>query len=362
MDRGGADRRREVVIVTPALADANNGNWQTARRWARMLASAYRVTLLAKWPPELSAGHVLPPAQEAPSQEVGVRHPPGPDSAVMVALHARRSAASIQAWKAARPDAPLVVALTGTDLYRDIDGDADAQRSLELADALIVLNELGAQRLPAALKSRCRVVLQSCGSRRTLPKPEGSGRRLRAVMVGHLRDEKDPRTLFEAVRCLGHRIGPQGDLRVDHVGRALDPLLGQAACELAAQCEGYRWLGGLTHEQARRRIQAAHVLVHTSRMEGGAHVVIEAVRSGTPVIASRIDGNVGLLGADHPGYFPPGDPAALARLLERAQDDPAWLQTLREASAQRAPLFAPQAEQQALIGVLEGVLAKSFRA
>ena len=39
-----------VVIVTPALADANNGNWQTARRWARMLASAYRVQLLPRVP------------------------------------------------------------------------------------------------------------------------------------------------------------------------------------------------------------------------------------------------------------------------------------------------------------------------
>ena len=37
------------MIVTPALADANNGNWQTARRWARMLAGAYRVTLVDRW-------------------------------------------------------------------------------------------------------------------------------------------------------------------------------------------------------------------------------------------------------------------------------------------------------------------------
>jgi glycosyltransferase involved in cell wall biosynthesis len=58
----------------------------------------------------------------------------------------------------------------------------------------------------------------------------------------------------------------------------------------------YRWLGALPHESTRRRIQAAHVLVHSSRMEGGAHVVIEAVTSGTPVLASRIPGNLGLLG------------------------------------------------------------------
>jgi putative glycosyltransferase (TIGR04348 family) len=328
--------RDSLVIVTPALADANNGNWQTARRWARLLSPAYRVRLVALWP-EASA-------DEDTSQT--------PD--LMLALHARRSAASIAAWRAAHPSAPLVVALTGTDLYRDIDTDASAQRSLELADALIVLNQLGAQRLPPALRARCHLVLQSCSQRQTLVKPDGPGSRLRAVMVGHLRAEKDPRTLFDAVRQLGPRVGRGGDLRVDHLGRALDPALGEAAQALAAQCPGYRWLGGQTHEQARRRIQAAHVLVHTSRMEGGAHVVMEAVRSGTPVIASHIDGNVGLLGVDYPGYFPPGDATALARLLAQAQDDRGWLHTLASAAGQRAPLFAPEAERQALMNVLAG--------
>lgn len=338
--------RESLVIVTPALADANNGNWQTARRWARLLASAYRVRLMAQWPE--GAHSAAGPVSQSLAAEPGDWEKPG----LLLALHARRSAASIAAWRRMYPQAPLVVALTGTDLYRDIDTDANAQRSLELADALIVLNELGARRLPPALQGKCHLVLQSCSERQTLPKPQGPGSRLRAVMVGHLREEKDPRTLFEAVRRLAPRMGAGGDLRVDHIGRALDPALGEAAQALAAQCPGYRWLGGLTHEQARRRIQAAHVLVHTSRMEGGAHVVIEAVRSGTPVIASRIDGNVGLLGADYPGYFRPGDAAALARLIARAQDDRAWLQTLQVAAARRAPLFAPQAEQRALMGVL----------
>ncbi|HAV75652.1 MAG TPA: TIGR04348 family glycosyltransferase, partial [Limnobacter sp.] len=27
-----------VVIVSPALADSNNGNWQTARRWQLFLS------------------------------------------------------------------------------------------------------------------------------------------------------------------------------------------------------------------------------------------------------------------------------------------------------------------------------------
>ena len=327
------------MLVTPALAEANNGNWQTARRWSRLLSPAYRVRLTGRW-------------------ETG-------DAAadIMVALHARRSAPSIAAWRAAHPHAPLVVVLTGTDLYRDIATDASAQHSLQWADALIVLNELGARSLPEALRSRCHVVLQSCGARRTLPKP---ARVLRAVAVGHLREEKDPATLFAAVQQLaatGPTASPAGPphagrgrtaIRIDHIGRALDAALGAQAQALAAQWPGtYRWLGGLAHEQARRRIQAAHVLVHPSRMEGGAHVVIEALRSGTPVLASRIDGNMGLLGTDYAGYFEPGDARALARLLEQLQQDPDMLGHLREQAAARAPRFEPAAEAAALRAVID---------
>ena len=91
---------------------------------------------------------------------------PGADAALMIALHARRSAASVAAWHAAFPERPLVLVLTGTDLYRDIETDADAQRSLALAQRLVVLNEAGPARLPPALRDRVTVCLQSATPRR----------------------------------------------------------------------------------------------------------------------------------------------------------------------------------------------------
>lgn len=324
-----------IVIVTPALADANNGNWRTAERWARLLAKAYRVRITKQW---------SPPGAGA-----------GPDEAfeddLMIALHARRSAAAIAAWRAARPQAPLVLALTGTDLYRDIDSDADAQHSLERADAFIVLNELGPARLPERFRQRCHVVLQSCPARKPLARKPRS--HLRALMVGHLRDEKDPATWFAAIRQLAHRP----DLRFDHIGGGLDAALADEARALMAAQPAYRWLGALGHAEARRHIQAAHVLVHASVMEGGAQVVIEAIRSGTPVIASRMDGNVGLLGADYAGYFPVGDAKALATLLERVRDEPAMLPALARQAALRVPLFAPRAEAASLGRVVQALLA-----
>ncbi len=301
--------------MTPALADANNGNWQTARRWGRLLAGAYRVRLAASWD--------------------------GGSEALMIALHARRSAASIERWRAQRAAAPLVVVLTGTDLYRDIADDAAAQASLQRADRLVVLNQLGPQALPLALRPKARVVLQSCAARQTLAK---TPQHLRALMVGHLRAEKAPQTYLDAARLLKGRA----DIRLDHIGAALDPALGAQAADLMAQSPRYRWLGGLPHAATRRRIQAAHVLVHPSRLEGGAHVVIEAVRSGTPVLASHIDGNVGLLGEAYAGYFPQGDACALATLLQRLRDEPAMLRHLQQQCRARAPLFDPALESASL--------------
>jgi glycosyltransferase involved in cell wall biosynthesis len=172
---------------------------------------------------------------------------------------------------------------------------------------------------------------------------------LRALMVGHLRPEKSPQTWFDAARLLVGRP----DILFDHIGAALDPALGVQAGSLMAEDPHYRWLGGVAHAATRKRIQAAHVLVHPSRMEGGAHVVIEAVRSGTPVLASRIDGNVGLLGTSYDGYFPLGDATALATLLQRLRDEPAMLPHLRRQCDERAPLFDPARESatlHALIG------------
>lgn len=312
-----------IALVTPALAAANNGNWQTASRWARLLSGHYRVRLLAAWDG-------------------------GPDDA-LIALHARRSAASIAAWAQQRAGHPLVVAMTGTDLYRDILTDAQARQSLALADRLIVLHEGAVDDLPQQHRAKARVCFQSCSARAMLPHTD---QHLRALMVGHLREEKDPRTYYAAARQLAHRT----DIRLDHIGGPLDAALAAEAQSLMREQPRYRWLGSRDHEATRRAIQRAHVLVHASVMEGGAHVVMEAMRSGTPVIASRISGNVGLLGRGHAGLFPVGDASALAALLERARDDDDMLPRLRAQGEARAHLFEPARERATLLAVLSELL------
>ena len=317
--------RPVVCIVTPALASANNGNWQTAKRWSQMLRPHYRVELANRWHGE--------PAD------------------ALVALHARRSADSIQRWASEKPGYPLAVVLTGTDLYRDIHVDAPAQRSIELADRLIVLHERAIEDLPAQHRAKAIACFQSTTVRVALAK---TAQHLRCVMVGHLREEKAPRMYFDAARRLAHRH----DILLDHIGDALDPVLGDEARALQQSCPHYRWLGGLPHETTRGRIQSAHALVHTSRMEGGAHVVMEAICSGTPVLATRISGNVGMLGSDYAGYVEAGDAEGLATLVERCRDQPAILEELCRQCATRAPLFEPKREQATLLSLLNDLLEK----
>ena len=313
-------QQMRVVIVSPALADANNGNWQTARRWQRLL-SPLSARIVRQWPDAMA----------------------GQDD-VMLALHARRSADSVKAWHAMHGQRGLGLALTGTDLYRDVNHDLQAQNSLALASSLVVLQGLGIAALPSLHHGKTRVIYQSAGMRQTVSK---SQHQMRVVMVGHLREEKDPLTLMAAARLLPKGCG----IFIDHIGAALDPALGQAAQATQAQCPHYRWLGALPHPQTRQRIQRAHLLVHTSRLEGGAHVLMEAMCSGTPVLASRIDGNLGLLGNDYAGIFEAGDAQGLADLLLACKDPqkrPGLMAHLGHQCALRAPLFEPQAERAAL--------------
>ncbi|WP_343623414.1 selenoneine biosynthesis selenosugar synthase SenB [Roseateles puraquae] len=293
--------RPSVCIVSPARRADNNGNWHTAERWLAHLAPVADVMVVPEW-----TGQAVD---------------------VLIALHARRSAASIERFHEARPGRPIILVLTGTDVYRDIDVDPAAQRSLQLAHRLVGLQPRIAERLDAHLRDKVRIVVQGA---EPMHRPHVAAP-ARFVAVGHLRAEKDPLTLMRAVR----RLPPGAE--VLHVGGALDESLAAEARALMADFPNYRWAGAVPHDEARAHIATATALVHMSRLEGGANVVIEAIVSGTPVLASRIDGNVGLLGEGYGGYFPAGDDKALAALMTHCMTEPHYLAGL---VAQCAPLAA----------------------
>ena len=314
---------KHVLIVSPALARENNGNWQTASRWCHFLRSRYQVAIAPDCCADANA----------------------PD--MLIALHARRSAGAVAAFAKAYPQRPCVLVLTGTDLYRDIAHSPEAQASLQAASALVLLQPDGLAQLAPALQAKAHVIYQSAPAMR--PAAHGAQRRhFDICMIGHLRSEKDPYTFMRASTLV---TSPK--VRLLHIGGALESSLGQAATATAAVNPRYQWLGNQPHGVTRQRLARSHAMAICSLMEGGANVIIEAVTSGVPVLASDISGNRGMLGNDYAGYFPVGEAAALARLIDQSVEDPAFYDLLKRQCALRAALFTPESERANLLALVD---------
>ncbi|MDN3518966.1 selenoneine biosynthesis selenosugar synthase SenB [Aquisalimonas lutea] len=314
-----------IALITPAGRQSRAGNRATATRWARFLRRlGHRVQVAETWD-ERGAG-------------------------LMIALHAWRSADSIRRFSDRHPGRPLIVTLTGTDIYHFQHSDPEVTLdSMDRAHALIGLHDRVHRDIPARFRRRLHTVFQSA---------EPLPRRLPPVkswfdvcVAGHLREEKDSLRAAYAVRD----VPDNSRLRVIHVGKPHD-----SEWEAAARTEDrdnprFRWKGEVPHGEVRRLMARARLMVMSSVMEGGANVVSEACVAGLPVIASDISGNRGLLGDDYPGYYPARDTEALRERLLQAERDPDYLESLRAHCASLAPLFRPEAERDGLARVVDRV-------
>jgi glycosyltransferase involved in cell wall biosynthesis len=115
-----------------------------------------------------------------------------------------------------------------------------------------------------------------------------------------------------------------------------------------ATLDRYQWIGEVSHVNALRMLSQSRLMIISSRMEGGAHVVSEAIALGIPVIASDIPGNRGLLGEDYPAYYPVGDESALANLLYRSETMPTFYASLQKHIDLRRELIKPAREKQSI--------------
>ena len=306
----------KIKLITPASPGARNGNRITAVRWARILKRL---------------GH----------QVTTTQHYDGAPCDLMIALHARRSFDSIRRFRDKHPQLPLIVALTGTDLYHDIRTDRHARESLELATRLIVLQAKALADLPKRLHPKTRVIYQSAATRKGRPPAVRDG--FRVCVIGHLRPEKDPMRTALAAR----RLPASSRVRVLHIGRALTREMKKLARVEAARNERYRWVGELPHWKTRRFLAGCQLLSLTSRMEGSSNALCEAIVSSVPVVASKIPGLIGTLGENYPGYFPVGNTRALARLLLRAESDPQFYRRLKAHCAKLRSFVDPARERAA---------------
>ncbi|MDO9467294.1 MAG: selenoneine biosynthesis selenosugar synthase SenB, partial [Thiobacillus sp.] len=230
-----------IVLITPYGREHRNGNWHTAARWARFLREAgHTVRAQVEWD--------------------------GRSADLMLALHARRSFASIRAFAERYPSRPLLLALTGTDLYRDIHENRDAQQALELAHLLIVLQDRGADELPAHLVARTRVVYQSSPD---VARLRASPRSFEVLVIGHLRAEKDP---FRAALATAY-LSEHSLIQVTHLGRALDKDMADTAELAQIKLPRWHWAGDVPHKTVLKRLARAQLMVISSVMEGGANVI-----------------------------------------------------------------------------------------
>jgi putative glycosyltransferase (TIGR04348 family) len=315
-----------ILIVTPAAARSRQGNRVTALRWARHLRDlGHRVRV----------------------EQAYNGHP----CDVLVALHARRSFDSIDGFRQRHPAGPLIVALTGTDLYSDIQNDPDARRSLELASRLVLLQPMGVTELPEHLRGKARTIYQSA---RPPARPGAPLKRAFEVCVmAHLRPVKDPLRAALAARLLP----ASSRIRVIHLGAALDDeMAGHARAETNSNLR-YKWLGDVPRGRALRLLARSRLLAITSQLEGGANVVSEAIAGSVPVISSRIAGSVGMLGEQYPGYFPVGDTQALADLLWRAETDAHFYRDLKSWCERLRSLVDPARERESWARMLRELVA-----
>ena len=305
----------KITIVTPAPAQVHTGNRTTADRWGRLLSElGNQVNVLPDWK--------------------------GEECDLLVALHARRSFPGIQRFRQQRPLAPVIVALTGTDIYSDLKNSAETMCSLELASRIVVLQALAVEAVPESARRKVRVIYQS--AERPSPSPQREESCFQVCVLAHFRPVKDPLRAAYAVRELPN----SSRIQVKHAGALLDPDFGrQVEAEQRANSR-YHWQRALTHESAIGLLARSHVLALTSHLEGGANVVSEAIAVCTPVISSLISGSVGILGKDYPGYFPVGDSAALRDQLLRAESDSGFYRDLQQRVARLQPLVSAAHERE----------------
>ncbi len=313
----------KITILTPAPPGSRLGNRITALRWARMLRDlGHRVRLSCA-------------LDDAPD--------------LLIALHAKRSASGVERFADAHPDRPLVVALTGTDLYRDLPRSRAAQRALDRASAVIALQPAALAALAPRWRHKTHVILQSVEPLRSNPPPRR--RSFDVCVVGHLREVKDPMR-----PALASRLLPPGSrIAVVQVGAALEERFADAARREMDRNARYCWLGERPRWQARRLVARSRLALVPSLIEGGSHAAVEALVAGTPLLASAIDGNVGQLGEGYPGLFPPRDTAALADLMLRAERDARFLAQLARWCRRLRPRFEPARERAALARLLRAL-------
>lgn len=319
-----------ITLITPAPSGSRAGNRATADRWASLLEKAgHQVSVVTEY-------------KGAPCD-------------LFIALHAWRSHDAIQTFRKCWPETPLVLALTGTDIYRhQQEYPLPTRASMAAADVLIGLHALVSEDIPEEFAGKLLTLYQSANEVPPAANKLAATETFDVCVIGHLREEKDSLRAAMAARLLPD----ESRVRILNAGKSHNAdWQAMAEQEMAANSR-FQWLGELDERGTQNLMAQCQLMVVSSVMEGGANVVSEACRAGLPILASDIPGNRGLLGNNYEGYFPAKDHAALAKLLQKAESDTGYLERLTQQVSELAPLFTPENEQRSLERALEMALQR----
>ncbi len=316
----------KVLVTTPYEKNSLQGNTVTALRIVAILSEAGFDAVV------VSNGEAVEYAD------------------IIIALHARKSAHFIDEFLERNPVGKVIVYLTGTDLYRDIPNKCGiCEKSMQLANVLVVSQDASLSSVPERFRSKALVVHKSIQLPDELSDLIHETDRELFTVVGHLRAEKQPFMAVEAFQLLGD----SSRLKLVLLGKEIDDDSGEIARNWQNRDHRFQWLGGLDHSEAIGWIKRSVATINTSIMEGGANSVGESIMLGVPVLASRIEGNVGMLGNDYLGYFDPNSRQELANLIQQVISDTHFLERLRAQVSARRYKFSRENEKQGWLNIIQ---------
>ena len=311
------DNRRLIIqisIVTHTTSDSLAGNRVTTNRWAKIFRNL---------------GHQVSINKSADKSDV------------LIAIHAERSARKFLQFQKTCPSRPTILLLAGTDIYAPTGFSNLANDVLKNADHLVTLETNALQRLNAKLRRKATTIMQSAIPPNTKPKPLQSC--FEISLCGHLRAVKQPFMATEAVVALPSST----KVKINHYGNALNKSMHRAAMRWTRNCKRYRWAGPKPHWQTRRLVARSRLSINTSLIESCANSIVESIVAGTPVLASDIEGNTGLLGKNYPGLFAADSVEQLTDLICRAECDRDFLKLLKNRCNKIAKKLTPRVERTA---------------
>jgi glycosyltransferase involved in cell wall biosynthesis len=197
-------------------------------------------------------------------------------------------------------------------------GKAAIRRILSSCDRVVVLSESWKDFAVRAIPVEARrvtviangVTLPDLRARRSLVD-------VRITLLGVIDERKG---ILELVNAAG-MLQPQGLRARYQVAGPVDAELKQRVCDIASQLlvnDLFEWIGPVSGRRKQDVLDSSDIVVVPSHAEGMPMVLLEAMASGLPVIASSVGAIPEVIDHDRNGLLiPPKDPSALAHALER---------------------------------------------